>query len=384
MSKKKTHSEFVQEVYLLVKDEYSILGEYKTAKEKVSMLHNNCGIKYEVQPDSFLRGVRCPKCFGTPRKTTDQFIKEVFNKRGDDFKVLGEYKTNGTNILVKHTRCGHEWECTPANLLKGRNCPVCSLRMVIAKGTKTTDFFKKEVHELVDEEYLVVGEYKGANINIRMIHNTCGSKMSISPSSFLMGHRCHICSTIRISNLRRKSTEQFKLDIYKLVGNEYTVLGEYTGANDKVLMRHSSCNHEWGVWPNAFFRGNRCPRCSESHGEKAVTKYLQENCIYFKRQLKFIECKDKRQLPFDFAIFNKEKLLALIGYDREQHFKPVKHFGGEKQLIAQQHYDAIKTNYCLSMGIPLIRIPYTVTDIGEYLGIEISKLKEQIQLTLTI
>ena len=47
-----------------------------------------------------------------------------------------------------------------------------------------------------------------------------------------------------------------------------------------------------------------------------------------------------------------------IEYDGEQHFKPLKHFGGEKDLTERQENDKIKTNYCLENKISLLRIRY--------------------------
>lgn len=77
----------------------------------------------------------------------------------------------------------------------------------------------------------------------------------------------------------------------------------------------------------------------------------------------------------DFAILDKsQNPKLLIEYDGEQHFKPVKGWGGEEGLKGVQLRDSIKNTYCKDHNIPLLRIPYTEKDHIE--EIVISKLKE--------
>lgn len=60
---RKTNSQFLKEVYDKVKDEYSFKEEYKNAKTKLEVIHNECGFTFTVSPDNFLNNnTRCPKC----------------------------------------------------------------------------------------------------------------------------------------------------------------------------------------------------------------------------------------------------------------------------------------------------------------------------------
>jgi len=63
----------------------------------------------------------------TKRKTTEQFVKEVFDLVGDEYEILGEYKNNKTKIKVRHDKCGNEWEVTPNDFIKGNRCPICKM-----------------------------------------------------------------------------------------------------------------------------------------------------------------------------------------------------------------------------------------------------------------
>lgn len=81
-------------------------------------------------------------------------------------------------------------------------------------------------------------------------------------------------------------TEKFKNKIKELVGEEYTVLGEYINSYTKILMKHNcnECNnHEWEVKPKKFTSdGTRCPVCSKNKrikGDLVLSKESQDKII---------------------------------------------------------------------------------------------------------
>lgn len=88
---------------------------------------------------------------------------------------------------------------------------------------------------------------------------------------------------------------------------------------------------------------------------------LKQNRIPFQREVSFKGLNGLKNVPlrFDFAIFKGQKLIALLEYDGEQHFKFTKHF--HKSIFdfkRAREWDRRKNSYCLTHGIPLIRIPY--------------------------
>lgn len=187
----------------------------------------------------------------------------------------------------------------------------------------------------------------------------------------------------------KKTTEIFKEEVFNLVGNEFTVISEYESSNKNIMMRHNcdKCgNFEYPVRPQNFIRGDRCPKCKESHGEKSIANYLNLKNINYKIEYRINDCKDKIPLPFDFAVFDlNNSLLGLIEYDGIQHFEPISFGCKDTKKIKNtfeiiKHHDQIKTTYCLNNNIPLLRIKYTDFDkiekiIDEFLKeIEIKKV----------
>lgn len=119
-------------------------------------------------------------------------------------------------------------------------------------------------------------------------------------------------------------------------------------------------SHEWECRIDSRGRGDQCPFCASSKGEKIIKDWLDKKCINYKQEYKLSDCKSKRQLPFDFGIFNENKeLLGLIEYQGRQHYQPIEYFGGLKSLLMVQKNDKIKKTYCDDNQIPLLVISFT-------------------------
>jgi very-short-patch-repair endonuclease len=78
-------------------------------------------------------------------------------------------------------------------------------------------------------------------------------------------------------------------------------------------------------------------------------------------------------LRFDFY-FTLHSHRLLVEYDGQQHFFPMDFFGGEEGFEELKRRDEIKNTFAQEYGFDLIRIPYTVSDIGAYLIREIARI----------
>lgn len=75
--RRKTDTQFKQEVFDLVGDEYTFLEPYVNKRTKIRVKHNKCGSIYKIAPGSFLMGKRCSHCKGGVKKTDAQFKKNL-------------------------------------------------------------------------------------------------------------------------------------------------------------------------------------------------------------------------------------------------------------------------------------------------------------------
>lgn len=93
--------------------------------------------------------------------------------------------------------------------------------------------------------------------------------------------------------------------------------------------------------------------------EDKVESLLRNARVYYEKEVKFEDLKDKTLLRFDFGIYNAHgELLFLLEIDGEQHFQPVIVFGGKKEFDRTCKTDRLKNKYCLMHNIDLRRVPY--------------------------
>jgi len=188
---KKTHEEYVQEVFEKHNGEIEVLEHYKGNKNKILHKHS-CDYEWEVSPNSILKGSGCPKCAGVAKKTHEEYSQEVLDKHNGEIEVVGEYKNDRTKILHRHS-CGYEWEVLPNSILRGIICPECGRVKIENSQRKTHVQYVKEVLEVHSGNIEVIEGYVNNHTKILHWHKICNHKWKMRPLHTLKGHGCPIC-----------------------------------------------------------------------------------------------------------------------------------------------------------------------------------------------
>lgn len=77
--------------------------------------------------------------------------------------------------------------------------------------------------------------------------------------------------------MKKLTTDEFKEKVEKLVGDSYSVIGEYVDSYTKVSMRHNDCGYEWDILPTNFiYKMVRCPKCSYLNRAKTTEAFKKE------------------------------------------------------------------------------------------------------------
>ena len=283
------------------------------------------------------------------RKTHNQFIEEIKEKFGNEYTVLSQYEKASKKVKVKHNKCNKEYYVRASAFLSGARCTHCFKPI-----KKSTEHFKKEISNIVGDEYSVIGEYKNNKEKVKMLHNNCGNEYEVTPGHFLSsGRRCPYCKggSPKTKNIFPQKFEEVSMGHYEL-------LSEYKTNREYITVKHLKCENSYEVRAGNFLSGKGCPYCNESHGERTIAKLLIDNKISFIRQKRFKECKNIKTLPFDFAVIKEDKVICLIEYNGLQHYKPIDFFGGEEGFKQRIKNDKIKCDYCKDNNIPLFCISY--------------------------
>lgn len=419
MSKKKTHEEYVEELYNKnpTVEAVDLYVDARTPILHHCLLHD---VFWNTAPYRVLQGCGCPKCkkekFHKSRcRTHDQYVLEV-KVVNPNVEILEQYIDARTPILHRCKIDGYIWKPIPDSILHGHGCPKCRDRWLHEQKAKTQKQYEEEVSKLhptikvlgiyinsetpilhqclidghiwlakpanilhgkgcpkcVGNIKLTHGEYikrlsvinpyvvpieEYININTPILHKCLidGNIWKVVPHSLLQGYGCPKCAR----NMK-KTHEEYKQELF-MKNPDIEVMENYMGMNKSILHR---CKIDGYIWParpsNILYGSTGCPCCRKSHGEKEIYKWLEFHGVEYKYQYSFADCRDKKALLFDFYL---PQLNVCIEYDGIQHFQPIDFAGkGEKWAIQNfegtQLHDKIKDKYCRNNNISLLRIPY--------------------------
>ena len=108
----------------LIKRGYILTEPYKLGNEKVKLICPK-GHEYFVTPVSFRLGRRCSRCSNmSPEQAKERFIKLLEETK---YKLLSEYIFCNREVILQCPR-GHEFEVIPQEFKQGRRCPYCNTR----------------------------------------------------------------------------------------------------------------------------------------------------------------------------------------------------------------------------------------------------------------
>lgn len=339
-----------------------VIGVFVNKSTKIKCKCLTDGNIFDITPSSLYRGCGCSVCgrkrqIASARRTHNDFVKQLHDKN-PNIEVVGKYERNHTKIAIRCKIDGNEWMAEPASLLGGYGCPICAKRKLSDIFSKSHDQFVSEIKaKLPNIE--IIGKYKNAKSQIECKCLIDGHVWSTMADSLSQGQGCPVCG-----GHLRKTKEQFVNEL-KEVNPFIEVIGEYINTDTKIKCRCLNDGNVWDVLPHQLLRGVGCPKCRQSKGERIVELFLISKNIQYIKEYRFSDCRDKQPLPFDFYL---PDINTCIEYDGQQHYKPFDRWGGNNTLQGTQRRDKIKNKYCISNGIKLIRVPYTIKNIEEYIS----------------
>lgn len=352
MSRRKTTKEFIEQAKLIHKDKYKYdKVDYKTTKDKVIITCITHG-DYQQTPDCHLSGQGCPLCSGNVKYDNKYFIKLAMEIHKDRYDYsLMNYINNRTKIKIICPVHGIFEQIASAHLL-GYGCYKCSINAKL-----TQEDFVSRANNVHHNKYdyskvKYVSIFKKVDIICKK-HGIFKQR----PHNHLQGNGCPLCSKEKID------TETFIKRAREVHKDRY----DYSRVNyikSKTPVEIICFNH--GIFhqtPEAHLGGSGCKFCKSSLGEIMVEEILTSMGLRYIREYRFKDCKYKKSLPFDFAIFDNAGavLKMLIEFDGQHHHYPVQYGGMSKEQAVKIYEntklrDKIKTEYCKKKGIPLLRL----------------------------
>ena len=312
---------------------------------------------FEQSPNSHLQGKGCPKCGGNKKSTTEEFVAKSNAVYG------GRYNYDKVDYINSHTKvtitCSEhgDFEQKPNNHLNGSGCLRCGGR---AKLTTEQFIAKASVFHGGRCSYnKVVYLNNKTKVIITCLEH---GDFEQTPHDHLEGKGCPKCGGREKSN-----TEKFVAKARAMRGERYNYdKVVYINTDVKVII--TCLEHgDFEQTPHDHLGGKGCPKCNSSRGEEAIRKWLVAHHYEFQTQFKSQSCKNKNPLPFDFSVGGVDtQTLMLVEFHGTQHYEPhsFRHSSKdtpeqmEANLAKVQHNDAIKAKWCADNNVPLLVIPY--------------------------
>ena len=167
----------------------------------------------------------------------------------------------------------------------------------------------------------------------------------------MSGRGCRKCQYDNLQLLKPFSDEVFIEQAKKIHGDKYDYSKvDYKNNHTEVII---ICNKhgEFKQQPTVHLRGAGCKLCNKSLLEQQIKTMLEENNILYEYEKKFDWLRIIKPLTIDFYLPEYNIGIECQG---EQHYKPVKFFGGDEKLHIIQSRDRIKKELCENNGLKLL------------------------------
>lgn len=280
--------------------------------------------------------------------THEEFVSSLY-EANQNLTVLGQYINSSSHIDMKCDICGYEWSPVANDIRRLHGCPRCSGQVV-----KSTDYFIQMLSKS-NKNVEIISEYNGYKKKSLFRCKIHDIEFEKTGAAILRGVSCEECTRERSSKSRMKTTEQFKQDLFRINKNIF-ITSEYSGSTKKIDCKCLICGHIWSAEANALLKGEGCPVCSMSHGERKISNYLSDNGIPFETQKKYsgLVGINNGELSFDFYLPTYN---LLIEYQGEFHSGKVnRRYQSVRDYEKQIEHDSRKKKYAIDNGIELLEI----------------------------
>lgn len=286
-------------------------------------------------------------------RLTTQIFKERASKvhngfyHYDDDLEYVNYSTKVPIICPIHGRFFQK----PSEHLHGKGCKLCGIKRTLTLTKKTKDKFIADAIAVHDHEYSYVNvDYIDSKTKVEITCKKHGPFFQ-TPDKHINGKEgCPLCYG------KTRYTTKEMIDRFKETHGDKYDYSKVSYINNKskveIICHNKDANgNEHGPFfqnVNHHIWGSGCPKCNQSHLENDVEKELCDNGVEYEKQ-KMFKWLGKKKLDFYLPTLN-----IAIECQGEQHYKPIKFFGGECNFKIQHERDELKRKQCTDNGITIL------------------------------
>ena len=329
---------------------FDYISSYNSMHEDILIRCRTCNKNFLESPSNHFKRYSCPHCNGIYNKIYGSKLNYFKNKvemvHGDRYKY--EFKTfKRLNTPLKIICNIHgEFFQTPANHLKGNNCPECAYITRAEENRMSHDDFLIKANNIHNHFF----KYKNTYVNSDTILEIVCPKHGIiyqKAKNHLSGRGCKQCFEDKRGKTLKLNNEDFLKKANEIHG-QYRYNQEYEGSKIKMEIlcpKHGPFEQR----PNDHLMGSGCPQCARetTKAVEEISQILKENNINFtlddrsvlERKELDIYIPDKNlAIEFNGLYFHREGLVDNLQYGKDK------------------NYHLNKTNECNKQNIRLFHI----------------------------
>lgn len=244
------------------KSEFPENNTIKLAGKPAGLLHayrhEDCGSCF-VQTEWGAKAFGCPYC--NSEKYSFELIKEIAERcSNNEYRVEGNPKDINDKIWIRHKACGDVCVRPAKNFIfDGVRCR-CEYKVCFEEVAKRISDCGP--YELV--------EYNGTESKAVIRHKECGGTFPIMLHKFIASPYCRLCDKVHMTE------DDFRERVAVLSDDEFEVVSEYRGADERVDIRHKKCGMVHSYLPYLFLKNCRCAECAKNISFERVKKLLEK------------------------------------------------------------------------------------------------------------
>lgn len=272
-----TQEEFVGKLFE-INPHIEVISEYQRSAKPIDCKCLLCGHVWTTRPNGLLRGAGCPACFHSTTSFVEQCILLAFCFALGEVNVQSRVRSiigQELDIYIPSLKLAIEpgsWRWHSDKVEKDWKKRVLCREKGIRLITIYTDFFEKEPP--FTDDCICVAETLGFEKEHPVM------KALVEVLFKLAGVQVHIpddewdnIKKRAYAKSRRMTTAEFKERIARLNAN-IEVLGEYTGAWNRIECRCNECGTVWKPRAQSLSAGHGCPQCAHTAAGKLRKRNL--------------------------------------------------------------------------------------------------------------
>lgn len=270
-----TQEEFVRKLYV-INPFVEVVGEYQRSAIPVKCKCLRCGHIWTVKPNGLLNGRGCPKCYHSATSFIEQVIFEVFGLILGKEQVLSRNRSaigKELDIYIPAMKLAIEpgsWKWHESKVKNDRSKRELCSKLGVRLITIYSDY--NDARPPFDEDCLCVKETLGFENDLQALQNLIKDLLRLANIDYEISSSQWACIIkTAYDSSRRITTDEFKNKVLS-IHNDVVVVGEYTGAWNKIRCECTICGHSWSPTANSLLQGHGCPKCASANSGKAKRK----------------------------------------------------------------------------------------------------------------